>query len=252
LNKIFLMLKKEFEEYKKNIEELLKIDYKYCNLKINQNDLYDIIDKLKNEKLNTSRKQEIIIHYNGNPYLTLNLSILAFLTKTTMYLEFDENMLGTNTCIVKIVNEVLEKFQTERLLHILKRNSPINENASKIICIDDINKYNAYLFEKNEKVKFLSLNYIDFYNESDEFEDLAELIYEYAENNLISIESYSEFEVDEAVDLIKDGAGEKIIVLTDNEETKEKFQKNIKNKKIYINQNPFDKEIKLIYQDVLL
>lgn len=246
LSKVFSSIKENMENQKYYIEELLKIDYKYCKFKVDTDILINIINKLQNEKLNSSEEQKIIIHYNGNPYVTLNLSLLAILTKTSIILEFDEYMLGINTFIANTINNILEDFQTDNLIFIAKRNDEISQGIDKIICVDDINKYNKYTYEKNEKAKFYALDYIDFYSDSDELEELSELIYKFAENNLIPIESYSEFEVDEALQLMQKGLGTKAILLTNNEDTKERFKNSLNTKQIFINENPFKKQTDLI------
>lgn len=246
ISKVFLNLKENITKQKHNIKELLNIDYKYCKFKVDIDILLDIIKKLENEKLNISEEQKIIVHYNGNPYITLNLSILAILTKTAIILEFDDYMLGINRFIVNKTNEILENFQTDNLISILKKDDKINNDVDKIICIDDINKYNKYIYEKNAKAKFFAFDYIDFYSDCEELEELSELIYKYAENNLIPIESYSEFEVDEASRLMQEGLGKKVILLTNNEETKKKINNNLNDKQIFINENPFDKHTRLI------
>lgn len=250
LYKVLLNIKEHIENKKMYIEKLLQIDYKYCNFKVNINIFNHIIKKFQNEKINTNKQQKIIIHYNGNPYLTLNLSILSILTNTTIFLEFDECMLGINRFILETVNNVLQDFQTDSLIFINKRNEEIIENVDKIICIDDINKYNTYLCKKIQNVEFYTYNYMDFYTDSDEFEELTELIYNYAENNFISIESYSEFNLDEALKIMQKGLGREIILLTNNEDTKKKFKDKFNNKKIYINENPFEKRLEIINSEL--
>ncbi len=248
LSRVFLDIVRDLESNKENIQELLKIDYKYCKIRINVNDLKEIVNRFQNEKLDIKKEQKILIHYNGNPYITINLSILSILTKTTLVLEFDENMLGVNKFIVQTINNVLKNIGTDELVFIASENT--EQNVDKIICIDDINRYNMYLHKKNSKAKFYALNYMDFYSDSDNYEEIRSLIYQYCENNLIPIESYSEFQVNEAIRMIKKGNGIQIILLTDNKEIIEKFKININNKKIYVNKNPFEKEMKLIHKDI--
>lgn len=190
-----------------------------------------------------------MIEYNGNPYITLNLSLLSIITKTTIILNFKQNMLGINTLIIKSINKILSNFDTDNLIYI-KNNQENNIEINKIICIDDIHRYDAYVREKNDKVKFYSLNYLDLYRDSDEFDDITQLIYKYAEENLIPVESYAEFEPEEAVEMIQTGFGESVVLLTNNKQIKQIFEKNIKNKKIYVNKNPFKKEIKIIKKDI--
>lgn len=247
LANIFLKIKTEIQQSRKTLKELLEIDYKYYKTIINLEEFENILDKFKNEESEKKIEQKVIIEYNGNPYITLNLCILAILTNITIILNYDDFMQGTNTFITKIVNNILNQFNINKLVY-LKENK---ENADKIICIDDINKYNEYLRQGSKNVKFYSLNYIDFYSDSDEFENITELIYKYAENNQIYIESYSELDAIEAAKMIKSGFGKEVVLLTTNEDTKKIFEKEISNKKIHINKNPFKQEIKLINKEIL-
>jgi len=251
LSKVFYYIKNEINENEDKILELIKIDNKYNKMQVNLEMFMEIINNLEHEEIEVDKEQKIYIRYNGNPCITLNLSILAILTKTKIILDFNNCMLGINTLLIRIVNNILKKLDTDELIFICDNNDLQLSNVDKIICIDDINKYNQYMREKNSKVRFYSLNYLDFYNDTAELEDLAELIYKYAEDNQISIESYSELEPEEAVQMIKRGLGSNVVVLTNNMETKQVFESNIKNKKLYINQNPFKKERQIINKEIL-
>lgn len=249
ISKLILTIKNELKGNKQIIEELLKIDCQHCKIKTNLEMLENMLEELKNEKIDIQTGQTVLINYNGNPCITLNLSILAILTQNTIILDNNKNMLGINSFIIETVNNTLKNYKTDKLIYLSENYNP--KEIDKIICIDNINKYNRYLQEKNKKVKFYSFNYIDFYNDSDEFEEIEELIYKYAENNEIHIESYSELDINEAIPMILTGLGTNVVVLTNKEKTKEIFEKNIKNKKIYINKNPFDQNIKLINKKIL-
>ena len=241
---IILELKNKIKENQNIISELLKIDYKYCKIKTTIEILEKVLNSFENEKIDIKQQQTILINYNGDPKITLNLGMLAILTKNTIILENNKNMLGVNRFIVEIINNTLKKYQTDKLIYLSENYT--EENIDKIICIDDINRYNKYLIDKNEKVKFYSFNYLDLYRDSEEFEEIEELIYQYAETAQTNVESYSELDVNTAIQMISTGLGTEVVLLTLNEKTKEIFEKNIKNKKIYINKNPFEnKKIKI-------
>lgn len=248
LAKVITNIKDKLNEQIEAINQLIEIDNKYCKMKVNVGNLIKILEKFKDEKIDLQKEQKILIHYNGNPGITINLCLLAILTQNIIILESDSNMLGTNKFIVEIINNTLKDFQTDELVYLLDNNQ---KSIDKIICIDNINKYNSYLLEKNSKVKFHSFNYMDFYSDSEEFEELTELVYSFAEENQIPIESYSELEINEAIQMIKNGFGQYVIILTNNKETKEIFEKNIKNKKLYINRNPFAKETRVLNKEIL-
>ena len=248
LSKVFTDLEKELEKNNETIEKILKIDKNYCKSKTNIKILKEVIEDLKEEKLDIQQEQKITISYNGNPSLTLNLCILAILVKNTVVLDYGDNWKGINLFIIQIVNNVLKNYKTEDLIYI-KNNK--QDDSNKIICIDDINKYNSYLREKNKNVKFCSFNYLDFYSDCDEYEEIKELIYKVAEENQIQIEGYSELEAKEAVQIMKNGFGTMVVVLTNSKDTEQIFKANIKNKKLYINKNPFKENIRLLDKKVL-
>lgn len=247
ISKLFLDIQRELENKNEILKDLQKIDNKYCIIKIDLEEMINILNKLKLKKIDIKKEQKINIRYNGNPLITLNLSLLAILTKSIIILDFD-NFLGVNSLIIKIVNDALNKFETEQLIFM---NSNNEENIDKIICIDDISKYNYYLRNKTKNVKFYSFNYLDFYSDSDEFEEIEELIYKIAKENQIPIESYSELSKEEAVQIMKNGLGRSAVVLTNNIETKKFFEENLKDKKLYINKNPFENNISLIDKDII-
>jgi len=249
IEKVLTNIKRKLEENIEVINKLIKIDYQYCKIKTNIEMLKKVVDKFQGEKIDIQNEQKVLIKYNGNPCITLNFSILAILTKKTIYLDCNQNMLGINKFIVQLVNRILEDFQTDEIVYLTDGKISL-ENIDKIICIDDINRYNLYLSENNEKAKFCALNYIDFYSNSEEFQEITDLIYLYAEENQIPIESYSELDIDEAIKMMKNGLGKKVVILTKNEQVKQDILKNITDKEIYINQNPFEKEISILSKEI--
>lgn len=229
------------------IKELLKIDSKYCKIKVDTELLKDIINNFKNQKLDIKHQQKFFIKYNGNPCITLNLCILAILTKNIIVLDYQDNMIGINSYLIQMVNNVLKTYNTEQLIYHKKMNE---SDVEKIICIDDINQYNIYLQRSIENVKFYSFDYIDYYSDCEGYEELEYLIHKFADENKIPIEVYSELNLNEAVQMIKNGFGKNVVVLTNNEETKKCFEENIKREKLYINQNPFKENIRMINKDI--
>lgn len=238
---IFENLEKSIKQNTQTIEELLKIDNQYNKTKINVNMLIEVIQKLKYEELEVQGEQKIRIIYNGNPCITLNLCILAILTQNTIILDYEENFHGTNTFIIQVVNN----FVTNKLVYLLNEGI----HADKTIVIDDINKYNAYL-KSDADIKFYSHNYIDFYSDCDEYEEIQDLIYKYADENQIPIEVYSELEATQAIQMMKKGLGKIVVVLTNNNETRQTFRENITTKELFINKNPFKENIRLINKEI--
>lgn len=251
ISKLFIDIETNLEEKSEVINELLKIDHKYCKMKTDIKMLKNTLEGLKNEKIDTQKEQKILVSYNGNTCITLNLSIVAILTKSTIILDCNECMLGLNSFIIETVNNSLNNFQTDKLIYLSDRKQE-TENIDQIICIDDINKYNSYLRAQNKKARFYSLNYLDFYSDSDEFEEIKELIYKFAKENQTPVEVYSELQIEEAAQMIKNGLGKSVAILTNNEDTKRIFKEKLQNKKMYINKNPFGENQRLISKDIIM
>ena len=249
-HELLLRIKNLIDENENTIRELLSIDNKYCKMIVEIKGLKAILSGYNNIEIddNTNKKAIIKINYNGNPYMTLNLGMIAIITNSTIILESEPKMTAINTFLVKLINMALREINASDLIFLAEDNEEV---VDKIICIDDINKYNEYIRKGNKKARFYSMNYIDFYNDSDEFDDLEELIYQYADLNSFPIESYSELDHEEAINMLKKGLGKVVVVLTNNETLKNDIKNNITNKKIYINKNPFTQTMKLIDKEVL-
>ena len=147
--KLLTNIQNQIKKKKEIIEQLQKIDNKYCKIKIDFEQLYEILDKFKNEKIETFQKPKILITYNGDPYITLNLSIIAIITQSIVVLDYNECMIGVNSIIIDIINDCLNNYETDKLIYSYNKTEQI-KNIDKIICIDDINKYNLYKKEKNK------------------------------------------------------------------------------------------------------
>lgn len=117
LAKLFLDIEDNLEEKSEIINELLKCDHKYCKIRTDIKMLKNILDSLKSEKIDIQKEQKILIKYNGNPCITLNLSIIAILTKSIIILDCNECMIGVNSLIVETVNNSLNNFKTDKLIY---------------------------------------------------------------------------------------------------------------------------------------
>ncbi len=251
-DKLFILenIKSEIFLKRKEIEKIKKIDSKYCKMKFEFSELINIIEKIKTKGYTAKTKISSttnFIKYNGNPYITLNICILAIIEQISITLDCSDNMLGTNNIIVDIINLILGRYKIKNRIYLFS-NMPIEEVQKQniVIVIDDINKYNFYKRKKIQNLFFYSLNSIDIYCDSEEFDDLLDIIYKYADNNAIMIESYSELNIEEAIAMIENSFNKILIILTKNEKTKQEFKKLANQKQIYINENPFDNNYKLI------
>ena len=86
------------------------------------------------------------------------------------------------------------------------------------------------------------------YSDTKGLEKLQEPIYIYANENQYEIEILYEENIDDVIEIINsDDFANVAVLLTRDHQSKEKFEANIKNKEIYVNDNPFKKEVGKIY-----
>ena len=237
-NAMFTKIQKNILENKNELENLKKIDNKYCKINFEINKLIEIIEKYK-EKNIENKNNEKIIYCNGNPYIVLNLFMIAIINNINIKINIDNNMVGINKLILKIINNILKENKLKIQIEIIEK---IN-CEKEIIFIDRINDFNI-LRKKQKNIRFIPYQMIDIFYD-DEFDELFEKIYEYAINQNIDIDIFDEEEGIES--LIKYGKSNKKIILTKNKKILDKY----KNEKIYLNKNPFKYE-EIIFSDNMI
>ena len=224
-NSILSSLKKEIIENKKEIENISLIDIKYCKMKIDIDEFANIIEHYKNREF-TCKKRELSIYCNGNPNIILNLIMIAICSNFSIKFNIDNCMMGVNTCILSIVNNIMRKNSMDISFEICK-----NANSEEAIFIDRINDYNISK-SKMKKMKYIPYEAIDVFCDCEDYSELLMNVYDYALNMNIDIELFDKEEGIESV--FEFGNAKKILFLT-----KQKINVNCSNKKVYLNENPF-------------
>ena len=238
-NAMLTRIEKEIKENTEEIENLKKIDLKYSMMKIEIKKFLEIVEHYKEKNIQEKNK-EIIAYCNGNPYIVLNLAMIAITNNINVKINIDNTMLGVNKFIIKIINNILKENKLNIQIEIINE-TIITENT---IFIDRINDFNI-LKNKAQNIKFIPYQSLDVYLDSDEFEDLFETIYDYAINSNIDIDIFEEDE--EIENLFKYGKGKKKLILTKQKDITEKYA----GKDIYINENPF-KEEQIIFDEEII
>lgn len=238
-NAMLTRIEKEIKENTEEIENLKKIDLKYSMMKIEIKKFIEIVEHYKEKNIQEKNK-EIIAYCNGNPYIVLNLAMIAITNNIYVKINIDNTMLGVNKFIIKIINNILKENKLNIQIEIINE-TIITENT---IFIDRINDFNI-LKNKAQNIKFIPYQSLDVYLDSDEFEDLFETIYNYAINSNIDIDTFEEDE--EIENLFKYGKGKKKLILTKQKDVTEKYA----GKDIYINENPF-KEEQIIFDEEII
>ncbi len=244
LNDIMLEIKDNKEEFKR----INDIDKNIYDTNIDIEKLVNIIKNSQEEELILNKdSKNILISYYGSPYITLELCIEAVKTNNKLILAIEDYMLGINKLIVNIVQNILNDYRIENkifIFNLLDKNVIAqNTEIDKVICIGNKNTFELYKKIQISNLIYYPFNNIDLYCDTDELEELQEMIYQYAEKNFIDLEIYDEFEnINRAVEYLnKYGNKFCTVLLTKSKEKEEIFRNNIISKYIFVNENPFGK-----------
>ena len=239
-NAMLTKIEKEIKENAEEIENIKKLDLKYSKMKIEIKNFIEIVEHYKKGNIHEEENKIRTVYCNGNPYIVINLAMIAITNNMNMQINIDNTMLGVNKFIIKIINNILKENKLNIKIELINE-TIITENT---IFIDRINDFNI-LKNKSQKIKFIPYQSIDVYLGNDEFEDLFEMIYDYAINSNIDIDIFDEGEGIE--NLFKYGKGRKKLILINEKDANEKYIGD----NIYINENPF-KEEKIIFNQEMI
>lgn len=251
ISSILSELKEEIEFNSKLLIESNKEDVKIYKKQIKIDEILKIIDGYKDAESTGGEKGSRVIVYRGDPYLTLHICIQALVEGQKVLLVYDEFMKGVNEILLQIINNVLNRHKVPNLINVsteysIKAIKEIEDIFDEIVIIGDTTMYQA--LETEKKIKFYPYNNIILYCEDEELEKLQEAIYIYANENQYEIEILYEDNIDDAIDAINaEDFANIAVLLTQNDESREQFEDEIENKEIYINKNPFKKEVGKIY-----
>jgi len=253
LNELLDTLKKAIIDNSNIITDANKEDVKISKKQIKIKKLLDIIEKYRNKELeHLEKSSRKIVIYKGDPYITLHVCMQALIKQTKVLLMHDEFMVGVNKVLIKVFQNVLNKFEIDNLVDEIKDYSindvnDLNSLYDVIIVIGDTYIYQL-LKADNKNVKFFAYNNIALYCESDDLIKLQEAIYIYANENQYEIEIIYCDNIKDAIKLINiDPYKNMAILLTRSNENKDIFKNEINNKDVYVNDNPFKEELGRIY-----
>ena len=121
----------------------------------------------------------------------------------------------------------------------------LSDASCAVVVIGDTETYNVL---KDENVKFYPYNNIALYCDSKELEKLQEAINIYVTENEFEIEILNGDNLENIINLINcDDKKDIAVLLTTNSLNKEEFINKIKEKKTFVNENPFKSEVGTIY-----
>lgn len=251
LNEILEILKKSIIANSNLIMKANKEDVKLNKKQIKIDDFINIIESYKEDECILNDDERKIIIYKGNPYLTLNLCLQALTQRTKVLLMQEGLLTKVNEVLIKIFEKVLEDYKITNLIdkiqYSLEEYNEIKNLFDETIVIGNTTIYNL-LEKQTDVIKYFPYYNIGLYCDSDDLLKLQEAIYIYANENEYEIEIYYEDDINKVIEMINyDQMKNVAILLTQNNTNKEKFENEIKNKKIVINENPFKNEESIIY-----
>lgn len=249
INEIIEKFKTQIIKNQDLLLEMHSIDITKCNQTTDINKIIELLEAYKDEKVSENKIKGIIIaSYYGTPYITVNLCMQALLQRKAILLVTEDSMLAVNKALITIFNTILEEYKIAELVQIY--NLPSNEeikNISKdvdeVICIGNSDTYHQYRKMKINNLRFIPFKNMVIYSEDTKYEEIQHELYKYAITNGIEVEVYDDIELDEFIECMElDDWVENVVVLTQNDETKKAIKDKVKEKKLYINKNPFKNE----------
>lgn len=246
-------LKNTIRNNKEKINEANKIDLSHNKKQIKLKEFENIIESYKNTEILQEKecKRKIVI-YKGDPYLTLHICLQAFIQNTKIVIMNQHFMSGVNSVILKIFDKILEEFEVRGLIDNFnefstKHYSEIKKYYEETIVIGDSCVFQL-LAKTENNVKFYPYNNIAVYCEDDKLKQLEEAIFIYANENQYEIEVINAEKIEDSIEIInKDDFKSIAVLITQNNENREKFFYEIKNKEIFVNENPFKKDVGRVY-----
>lgn len=200
------------------------------------------IKDFRNEKVIWKAKQRVLVQHYGNPYITALLCLEGLRKQAEVIIGIEDFGYGLNKAIVKIINDV---GQGAKIL--LKNNLTCQQieemNPDKVVCLGNSNAYMRFRKMKNTMVQNVPLFNLAVYYDCEEYEELVEIIRNYATYHFYEIEIFDETEeLEDVIEEIESGQNQYCaVILSKNKEKQEKFKQEIHAKIICVNENPFAK-----------
>ncbi len=252
LKEILYELKKKIVEKKDLIVVANKEDIKINKKQIKIKELLTIIDHYENSECVMNSDERKIIVYRGDPYITLHLCLQALTLRNKLLLVQNNFMFGVNEVVLKIIETVFEEYKIKNLIdhcndYTVKDIESFRKYYDNIIVIGDTAMYQQLLDNENE-VKYYPYNNICIYSDDSEFEKLQEAIFIYANENQYELEVLYDDSIYDVINELNDNEFiDTAVLLTKNKENEELFKGMIDDKSVYVNDNPFKKEVGKIY-----
>ena len=246
-------LKKILLSYKNNIERLIDLENIRYNQKISINMVDYYINNIDYE--DNSEAKSYIIVYNGNPLITLYLSIKSILNnKNIVFMVSDDYFYETNKFLIDLFNKIIKSNKLKNIIKIYFNfdENKLLENSNicdEIIYIDD--KYDLLRLKQNSKVpvEYNGYNTVYvYYEDSEENYKILNEIDEYCKYNNITLQTLEDNDILENIRIINSIAQNYMCIILSQDVDKQKdFKERVRSAYIVINENPF-KDNKYIFK----
>ena len=237
-NSIFDKIKDAFIANKNKLFQANKIDNSNHNYQFDLDRFLNIIDQYKEYDCDISMQGQIVV-YTGNPELTIELLLQSLIKHKRVLLIYNGYMQSLNTTIFSIFNSVLNRYGINNLIYYISKYSSqltyeLNLLKEEIIVIGD--SLMEQLLNNN---KFYTYRNYVLYCDDDQFDKLKEYIFYYTSQAEYELEIIYGDNIDDVIEEVNYSVADIFILLTSNDQVKDKVKKEVKNKNIYINKNPF-------------
>ncbi len=233
------------KQFEKMLEQEQKIDNKYYKKAIYIQELKKIINEYKNLEKYENNKTKIFILLPGNPEIVFRLGIECVRKNIDVIIGMEDFCLAQNTLLIETIKNVFEKLRIKNKIELKNLISDqeiigISKNVEKTVIIGNSNLYNR-LKEKID-VKLNPYGIFEIYSDSEDFEELQEMIFEIFSQNQFEVEFFDDLDFDDAVRIINKNGYKFCSILFTNDEVKiRQFKEKIDAKFVLTNENPFKK-----------
>lgn len=240
---------------KETFNQAIEIDEKHHPVHVSQEKILKIIDEFINiENLYVKYTPNIIIDgygnlavsYNGDPYTTLRLLLMAFRTHNNIVF-FSKKFYAINTKIVETLNMIANKKKYAEKIAMVEFDvidgviANLQTFFNKMIFVGDKRDYVQMKKKFVIPTIYVGFGNVDVFIENKEFKDLLLDINEFARNNNIKINYYDDTQIEDTLTFInRFELTDCFVLLSKNTDLIYKFISELKAKNIYINKNPFD------------
>ena len=255
------MIKEILEEFKRQMSkketfnQAIIIDENHHPVHVTHEKVMNIIDEFINlDNLNVKYTPNMIIDgfgnlavcYNGDPYVTLRLLLMAFRTHNNIVF-FSKKYYAINTKIVETLNMIVNKKGYAQKIALVEYDvidgiiANLQTFFHRMIFVGDKRDYVQMKKKFVIPTIYAGFGNVDVFIDSKDFKDLLLDISQYARDNNIKVNYYDDTQIEDTLMFInRFELTDCFVLLSKNTDLIYKFISEVKARKIYVNKNPFE------------